>query len=112
LDKAASELGPRGIYIGEWHSHLVAEPEPSPDDIKSLFGISKAPNYLTRCPVMVISGFDPNISKVTSLRSWVFPVGGRIYDIPNQTVSSDVVATFLERPVISQKPSKNAGSNT
>jgi integrative and conjugative element protein (TIGR02256 family) len=82
LDRATGELGQRGVYLGEWHSHLVPEPEPSPTDIDSLLGISNAMNYLTRCPVMIIAGVDPKARQVRSLRSWAFPVGGRIYDVP------------------------------
>ena len=59
LERAVAELGERGLYLGEWHSHLEAEPSPSPTDIGSLFGIASAPNYLTRCPVMIVVGYDP-----------------------------------------------------
>ena len=44
LDQAGKELGNQGLYIGEWHSHLEVEPEPSPTDITSLCGISEAPH--------------------------------------------------------------------
>jgi len=93
LDHAAKELGQRGVYLGEWHSHLVSDPEPSTTDIDSLFGISKAVNYLTRCPVMVIAGVDTKTRKVSSFRSWVFPIGGRMYPITNRVVVSDEVAS-------------------
>jgi integrative and conjugative element protein (TIGR02256 family) len=82
LESAAFELGSRGVYIGEWHSHLVSDPEPSPMDIESLLGISMAPNYLTRCPVMLIVGLDPSTGKVAGIKSWAFPIGGRVYPIP------------------------------
>jgi len=84
LDRAASELGERGAYVGEWHSHLVTDPQPSPIDVESLFGVSAAPNYLTRCPVMVITGFDRAVGKVVTTNSWAFPVGGRMYRIENE----------------------------
>jgi integrative and conjugative element protein (TIGR02256 family) len=80
LERAARELGERGIYVGEWHSHLVAEPRPSTTDIDSLLGIASAQDYLTRCPVMVIAGLAPDSKKVESIRAWSFPVGGRVYD--------------------------------
>src|SRR5262249_9370938 len=64
IERAAAELGERGLYIGEWHSHLEAEPRPSPTDIRSLFGIASSPNYLTRCPVMIIAGYDSTEAKV------------------------------------------------
>jgi integrative and conjugative element protein (TIGR02256 family) len=81
IEQAAAELGERGLYIGEWHSHLEAEPRPSPTDIRSLFGIASAPNYLTRCPVMIIAGYDPAAEKVAGLFAWSFPVAGRMYSI-------------------------------
>lgn len=81
LDSTAMELRSRGVYIGEWHSHLVPDPEPSPTDVESLLGISMAPNYLTHCPVMLIVGLDPRTGKVEKLKSWAFPIGGRVYSI-------------------------------
>jgi len=85
LDRAASELGGLGAYIGEWHSHLEADPEASPTDIDSLVGISEAPHYLTRCPVMVIAGLDPPTGRVRSLKSWAFQIGGRMYPVEAET---------------------------
>lgn len=84
LDRAASELGDQGQYIGEWHSHLVAHPQPSPTDIDSLVGISRALNYPTRCPIMVIVGLDPASKKAADVRSWAFPVSGRVFSIPSE----------------------------
>lgn len=82
LDLAAEELGDQGSYLGEWHSHLVPEPEPSPTDIESLVGIARAPNYLTRCPVMIIAGLDPDTGQCASLLAWAFPVGRAMYPVP------------------------------
>ncbi len=87
VDTAASELGDRGSYIGEWHSHLEASPQPSAIDVRSLVGIVHAPNYLTRCPVMLIAGLAPDDGRVHNIRSWVFPVGGRMYAVPNEATS-------------------------
>ena len=98
LDRAAKELGTRGTYIGEWHSHLVPAPVPSPRDIDSLLGISEAPNYLTRCPVMVIAGFDPRSQKVTDIGSWVFPIGGRMYPVANETVTTMAAMKLVKGP--------------
>ncbi|MFB3880986.1 MAG: ThiF family adenylyltransferase [Armatimonadota bacterium] len=77
LGRAAAELGDRGMYIGEWHSHLTPFPQPSSTDTNSLSEIAEAPNYLTRCPVMVIAGRDPVSGTVAAVRSWAFPIGGR-----------------------------------
>jgi len=84
LERAAKELGEQGKYIGEWHSHLEPNSHPSTTDIDSLVGIAQAHNYLTRCPVMVIAGLDPTEVRVKTLRSWAFPVGGRMYFIENK----------------------------
>jgi integrative and conjugative element protein (TIGR02256 family) len=81
LDAAAATLGPKGIYVGEWHSHLSADTRPSPLDVDSLFGIAEAPNYLTRCPVMLIAALGKD-RKVADVVAWAFPVGGRMYHIP------------------------------
>lgn len=91
LERATTELGPRGGYIGEWHSHLEANPQPSALDIESLSGIAVAPNYLTRCPVMIIAGVDPKTRKVASLSSWTFPVGGRMYSVENLSVTTEKI---------------------
>ena len=80
---------PKGVYIGEWHSHLNKIPAPSPKDIESLFGISAAPNYLTRCPVLVITGLNPENKKVINMCSSVFPIGGRIYNIDYKIISRE-----------------------
>jgi integrative and conjugative element protein (TIGR02256 family) len=62
------------VYIGEWHSHLVAEPVPSGRDVLSLTGIAQSSNYATDCPIMLICGFDPEKKTVGELKGWVFPV--------------------------------------
>jgi integrative and conjugative element protein (TIGR02256 family) len=83
LDRVARETASKATYIGEWHSHLEISPEPSPRDIASMSGIADAPNYLTRCPVMLIAGLNIATRKVEAVRTWAFPVGGRIYPIEN-----------------------------
>lgn len=77
IERAEQELGEKGMYVGEWHSHLEIAPEPSPTDVSSLSGIANAPNYLTSNPVMLIAGLDPSAKCVTTVRSWVFASGGR-----------------------------------
>jgi integrative and conjugative element protein (TIGR02256 family) len=86
LDRATREMGSKATYLGEWHSHLEPSPEPSPRDIASMCGIAIAPNYLTRCPVMLIAGLNTATRQVEALRAWAFPVGGRIYPIENEVL--------------------------
>lgn len=81
LDKATDELGDRGLYIGEWHSHLTPNTTPSPTDVRSLTGIAHAPHYQTRCPVMVIAGLDPTAGTVKQMDAFAFPIGGRYHRI-------------------------------
>jgi integrative and conjugative element protein (TIGR02256 family) len=91
LNQSTDKLGEKGVYIGEWHSHLEPKPEPSPTDIQSLFGISGAINYLTRCPVMLIAGLDASTGKVTTYRSWAFQASGRMFCIANKTLPNDFI---------------------
>lgn len=92
LEKAASELGKHGMYIGEWHSHLEADPTPSAKDITSLFGIAQALNYLTRSPSMIIVGVNPSNNKVSSIKSWNFAIGGRSYPLDIEHSTSKEIA--------------------
>jgi len=91
LEKAASELGNRGLYLGEWHSHLEPDPQLSALDITSLFGIAQALNYLTRSPSMIIVGISPIDKKVCSMKSWNFMIGGRSYTLDIETMTSEEI---------------------
>lgn len=82
LRDAADRLGEKGVYVGEWHTHLEAKPRPSIRDIESLTDIATAPNFLTDEPVMIIAGLDPGTGKVDGVHSSSFPIGRRPRDIP------------------------------
>ena len=97
VDRAAARLGNRGMYVGEWHSHRSAVLQPSHLDVESLFGIADAPNYLTRCPVMVIAGLDPATGKVAETGAWAFPVTGRMTEITQTVMSCDVASKIQPR---------------
>jgi integrative and conjugative element protein (TIGR02256 family) len=73
---------PSNVYIGEWHSHLVATPVPSGRDVLSLTGIAQASNYATDCPIMLICGFDKEKSSVGELKGWAFPVESSMKCVP------------------------------
>ncbi len=95
LETAAVELGERGQYLGEWHSHFETKPQPSPIDISSLFGIARAPNYLNRCPVMIIAGLDAvGSGKVQNLHVSIYPINGRSHTIPYEIISNEKALTF------------------
>jgi integrative and conjugative element protein (TIGR02256 family) len=93
LEVAVAELGPRGRYLGEWHSHLEAKPRPSPQDITSLFGIARAPNYLNCCPVMVIAGLDTDSGKVQDLHVSIYPLNGRSHTIPYEVIPDPIISS-------------------
>ena len=59
LEKALSELGEKGLYLGEWHYHPVGGNEPSGLDIKSLTEIANQDNYRIDKPIMII--FSPSL---------------------------------------------------
>ena len=52
---------------------------------------------------MLIAGFDPDSQKVTNLHSWVFPIGGRIYDIHHRIVPDDELNGLENSPMIITK---------
>lgn len=54
LNEALSDLGERGLYLGEWHYHPAGENKPSGRDIKSLTEIAEQDNYRIDKPIMLI----------------------------------------------------------
>lgn len=46
-------------YLGEWHFHPFASPDPSPTDILQLVTFARDPGYQCPNPVLVIIGGDP-----------------------------------------------------
>jgi integrative and conjugative element protein (TIGR02256 family) len=88
LDASATGSNP-SFYLGEWHSHLVASPEPSPRDILSMQGIAESRNYSTECPVMIICGFDTTTSRIGEVKAWVFPVSSSMRLVTIVNDSSD-----------------------
>lgn len=95
VELAIAELGAKGLYIGEWHSHIQADPEPSGQDIRSMVGIANAPNYATTCPVMLIAGFDPKAKKCATVKAWAFPAEGRAHQIELSTSPATAIQTDL-----------------
>lgn len=47
-------------YLGEWHYHPDASPNPSMQDIRQMYQIANAKNYQCPEPVMLIIGGDFN----------------------------------------------------
>lgn len=95
LELAFEEWGLKGQYLGEWHSHLEANPSPSPTDVDSLLGIARAPLYHTSCPVMVIAGLGvPDSGKVKNLHVSVYSLNGRIYTLPYAVIPNEQAMNF------------------
>ena len=59
-------------YLGEWHSHPSATPNPSPDDEVQLTSIADSPRYNCPEPVLIISG---GTLEAPVLAAYVFPIG-------------------------------------
>ena len=51
----------RDYYIGEWHFHPFAAPEPSERDRRQIVEFAREPNYRCPEPILVIVGGDPKI---------------------------------------------------
>ncbi len=49
----------QGFYLGEWHFHPFASPQPSPCDLEQIEEIAGAPVYSCPEPLLVIIGGDP-----------------------------------------------------
>jgi len=54
LEKAFSEYGNKGLYLGEWHYHPQGTNSPSGLDVKSLTQIASEDNYRIDYPIMII----------------------------------------------------------
>lgn len=71
LDRRNARRGSH--YLGEWHFHPHASPQPSSIDRNQLRAISKAPQYRCPQPVLLILGGDPHAEWKVSVS--VFPAG-------------------------------------
>jgi hypothetical protein len=61
------------FYLGEWHYHPFAPPEPSGTDISEMTDVSNDGSYRCPEPVLVILGGDP--AGEMPIRAFVFPRG-------------------------------------
>lgn len=80
----------RRYYLGEWHFHPGASPDPSGVDDRQLRSIASDRQYNCPEPVLLIVGGDP--SAAWAAAAFVFPKGeGRIPMTPGQDDTSEVV---------------------
>ena len=62
LTKRFRRAWDRGIYyVGEWHLHPSAAPDPSPMDIRQISEVSRDPDYRCPHPVLVVIGGNPQV---------------------------------------------------
>ena len=92
------------VYLGEWHSHLVPVPEPSCRDTLSMTGIAEADNYGTRCPVMMICGYDAKKATVGELRAWVFPQASSGRRVTITDGSENLIRSVVTCPSCASRP--------
>lgn len=95
LDQAYKRLGERGLYVGEWHTHLEADPQPSPRDAASLSAIAEEPEYQTDEPVMLIAGVEPSAGKVQRIHASCWPNQRGMREIESLEIADDGVAAAL-----------------
>lgn len=57
LDKCHKTAG--SYYLGEWHYHPFASPQPSGHDIKQMIAIARDTKYNCPEPIMIILGGNP-----------------------------------------------------
>ncbi len=53
-------------YLGEWHTHPEATPNPSPTDLSTLRGLARSRSVATDTPFMIILGGDFEATTTTS----------------------------------------------
>ena len=61
----------RSFYLGEWHFHPFAAPDPSGSDISQMCEIARAESCKCPEPVLVILGGDP--AGEWQIRAFAFP---------------------------------------
>lgn len=78
LQRLLDQLWSRGdgYYLGEWHFHPQAAPDPSGIDHRSMRGISRSDLYNCPEPVLLIIGGDPR--GVWRASALVFPRNGEV----------------------------------
>jgi len=66
------------FYLGEWHYHPYAAPNPSPRDLQQMHEVAHHPDFACPEPIMLIAGGDPR--RTMHFRAFVFP-GGRMVEL-------------------------------
>ncbi len=75
----------KSYYLGEWHFHPSAPPDPSERDITEMKGISTTDSYKCPEPLLLILGGNPD--GAWQIRAFVFPQGQdlvELIEVPSQ----------------------------
>lgn len=72
----------RRYYLGEWHFHPFAEPNPSGSDFEAIKEIKANPNYDCKIPLLLILGGNP--SKEYQIRSFACGEDSKITELQKQ----------------------------
>lgn len=75
----------RRYYLGEWHFHPFAEPDPSGDDFEAIKEIKANPSYDCKIPLLLILGGNPN--KEYRIRSFACGEDSKITELQKQDTS-------------------------
>lgn len=70
-------------YLGEWHFHPYAAPDPSALDVRQIQSIACDPGYRCPEPLLLILGADPR--KQVRVGVYVCPRGGDLLKLHEQT---------------------------
>jgi integrative and conjugative element protein (TIGR02256 family) len=69
----------RTYFLGEWHFHPHAAPDPSGVDLEQLGTIASSKDYQCAAPLLVIIGGDPN--DTWTLRAFVLPPDKKLVEL-------------------------------
>jgi integrative and conjugative element protein (TIGR02256 family) len=83
IENTFSELGDKGLYLGEWHYHATGGNAPSGTDIKSLTEIAAQENYRIDKPVMII------LSSALECAITIHDRSGRCVRLPIQILENE-----------------------
>jgi integrative and conjugative element protein (TIGR02256 family) len=85
----------RRYYLGEWHFHPYASPDPSDTDITQIVRNAKDPGYNCPKPIMLIVGGDPN--GVWSLYASVCIHGDNVLSLVEQRRRGNDTSTTTDK---------------
>jgi integrative and conjugative element protein (TIGR02256 family) len=75
----------QGYYLGEWHFHPFAPPEPSSTDLRQMQKVAEDDGHHCPEPIMLILGGNPNGS--WTIRAFIFPRGKPWQELHASSVS-------------------------